>query len=168
VYGLAGLMAAGALAPGPFAKIELGGSPVFEAKSALQALAVSGPVFWEEGAQEAREKLARIARWLQTGARGDLRDGKGRDALKMAIDADKAEMVKALVAGGANPRAKDSKGLDAIDWLDRRVAVLRREGSGAAADRLVNARGRLLAAKETHDLNQAADLAPSKPRARSL
>lgn len=53
-------------------------------------------------------------RKLATRENVDARDGHGRTALHVATHARKIEAMEALVAAGADPRAKDSRNYDAI------------------------------------------------------
>ena len=105
-----------------------------------------------------QEDMKKALEWLVKNAPLKLRSGRdGFDALALAIDNGRPEIVPTLLEMGADPNRKDSKCRNAFDLLERRVKALGVQGDYAEAAALKVLRGVLLAHAERKELGAILD-----------
>lgn len=152
--GVDGLRRAGFASPGALgleigAKMDKAAMP----RTVLHALAASGA---SESDEDRKSKvLATTIAWLCEGAPISARDGRGRDALKIAIDNGNAEIACALIDAGADPRPVDAKGRDAMATLDRRTKAMQGQSKTREARALALMRSKLLSVLERLEMGAA-------------
>lgn len=118
--------------------------------------------------ERALSRLDELAQWMAKSSALGARGPKGLDALKLSIDKSFVQWAEALLNAGADPRAVDAKGLDALGILERRIKAFSQQNNPGKVSVLESFKGRLLCAVESRTLDGVPDATSTRIRTRSI